>query len=116
MERLPRASSREELAALAEAAAERGWAGAVVSLAAASGKRSFLEAWDAALPFPTWFGWNWDAFADVADAVPDGADGLFVGVTGWAGFAAVAPEDAAMAEIVLASLCGRNPAFRVVLV
>ena len=115
MERLPRAASREELAALAEVAAGRGWTGAVVDLSAAAGKRGFLEAWDAALPFPGWFGWNWDAFADVADEVPVGADGLFVGIIGWDGFAAVAPEDAEMAEIVLASLCERNPAVRVIL-
>ncbi|MGI9253455.1 MAG: barstar family protein [Thermomicrobiales bacterium] len=81
MERL---EDRAELAETIAAAEERGWKVARVRLDLARSKGGLFEAWNAVLPFPSWFGWNWDAFADCAFESADGP--LLVILDGWRAF------------------------------
>ncbi|MFM9106681.1 MAG: barstar family protein [Chloroflexota bacterium] len=95
---MERIIDRAELAETIAVASERGWRVARIRLARVRTKGGLLEAWNAALPFPSWFGWNWDAFADCAFDHPEA---LLVILDGWQAFAHTDPGAwATLSEIV----------------
>ncbi|MBB1252090.1 barstar family protein [Streptomyces alkaliterrae] len=93
-----------------EAARAARWRCALAPLEGVTDKAGFLAACQSGMELPDWFGRNWDALADCLtdlswweDGDPEGY--LFV-LTGWADFAAAAPEDAATATDVLTAAAG----------
>jgi hypothetical protein len=98
---LERIEDRAELAETIAAALERGWRVARVRLDLVQTKAGLWEAWNAVLPFPSWFGWNWDAFADCAF---DHDGPLLVVLDGWQHFAVSDPE----AWIVLSEIAAER--------
>jgi len=91
-------SPREGMRDLLAAAEKAGCAIFRIDLDGVDGKRELLKRLAAALEFPDWFGYNWDALADcLADLSWLEADGYLILLEHCDGFRADHPGDFAMA-------------------
>ncbi len=82
--------------------AEHGIRAGVVRLEAVTDKTTLMQAFARDLNWPSWFGANWDALADLlAGEEEDEPGSLVLILTDWAGFADRDPESAAtLLEII----------------
>ncbi|MBB1246294.1 barstar family protein [Streptomyces durbertensis] len=86
------------------------WRTALTPLEGVTDKAAFLAACQSGMELPDWFGRNWDALADCLTDLSwweeDNPEGYLFVLTGWADFAASAPEDATTATDVLTASAG----------
>lgn len=93
----------DSLDSLASEATERGLFFARIDLTDCSDKAGLLQAFASALAFPSWFGENWDAFADcLADLDWLGAVGHVLLIEGRTAIARHAPEALETCDEILA--------------
>jgi hypothetical protein len=100
---MERIEDRAELGETIAVALGRGWQVARIRLDLARSRNGMFEAWNAVLPFPTWFGWNWDAFADCAF---DHDGPLLIVLDGWQRFS---EADAAAWSMLAGIVAERAP-------